>query len=348
MKFSVMLWGDLGQALDPGKEYQLLLELAKRADEQGYSGIWIPERHFHPWGGLYPNPSVLAAAVATCTRKIRIRAGSVVIPLHHPVRVAEEWAVVDRLSGGRVEIAAATGWREEDFLLAPDRYQQRKAQIWKDVATIQALWRGDAYRGHGPDGKEATVRIYPRPVQPELPLWVTSAGSLRTMCDAGGSGFNLLTHLLGQSYDDLDKKVRQYQAYRVRGGFKTGGEISLMLHTFLAHDLQAARDTARGPLSRYLEHSADVSIPAEQRAQWEQLGERDRDQLKALAFERYYNSASLIGTPESCRPVVERLARMGVTEICCLVDFGLPCAQVLESLDLLTALKRSVASATAR
>src|SRR5207248_7111708 len=91
-----------------GDRYRLLLEGAKFADAHNFTAIWTPERHFHPFGGLYPNPSVTSAAVAAITQKVQIRAGSVVLPLHDPLRVAEEWAVVDNLSAGRVGLSFAT------------------------------------------------------------------------------------------------------------------------------------------------------------------------------------------------------------------------------------------------
>ena len=89
----------------PRDRYRLLLEGAKFADREGFTAVWTPERHFHAFGGLYPNPSVASAAIAALTTRVQIRAGSVVLPLHHPARVAEEWALVDNLSQGRVGIS---------------------------------------------------------------------------------------------------------------------------------------------------------------------------------------------------------------------------------------------------
>ena len=83
-----------------GRRYELLIEGARFADENGFTAVWTPERHFHPFGGLYPNPAVTGAAVAAVTKRVQVRAGSVVSPLHHPLRIAEEWSVVDNLSGG--------------------------------------------------------------------------------------------------------------------------------------------------------------------------------------------------------------------------------------------------------
>jgi natural product biosynthesis luciferase-like monooxygenase protein len=93
------------------RKYQMLLESAKFADEHHFAAVWTPERHFQRFGGLYASPSVTAAALAVITNHIAIRAGSVVLPLQNPLRVAEEWAMVDNLSNGRVAIAAASGWQ---------------------------------------------------------------------------------------------------------------------------------------------------------------------------------------------------------------------------------------------
>jgi len=87
----------------------MLLESAKFAVDNGFAAVWTPERHFQRFGGLYGSPSVTAAALSVVTKRIAIRAGSVVLPLQNPLRVAEEWAMIDNLSNGRVAIAAASG-----------------------------------------------------------------------------------------------------------------------------------------------------------------------------------------------------------------------------------------------
>jgi len=92
----------------PQERYKLLLEGAKFADQEGFSAIWTPERHFHAFGGLYPNPAVTSAAIAAITTRLKIRAGSCVLPLHHPIRVAEDWAFVDNISQGRVGVSFAS------------------------------------------------------------------------------------------------------------------------------------------------------------------------------------------------------------------------------------------------
>src|SRR6185369_2462818 len=107
-----------------GDKYKLLIEGAKFADTNGLSAVWTPERHFHSFGGLYPNPAVTSAALAVLTKRIHLRAGSVVLPLHNPLRIAEDWAVIDNLSGGRIGLSFASGWHPNDFVLAPQNRER--------------------------------------------------------------------------------------------------------------------------------------------------------------------------------------------------------------------------------
>jgi glutamate-1-semialdehyde-2,1-aminomutase len=110
IQFSLFYFGKYDSEFVPDK-YNLLFEGAKFADENGFAALWMPERHFHAFGGFSPNPSVISAALAKVTQRIQLRAGSVVLPLHHPIRVAEEWSIVDNLSKGRVGISFASGWQ---------------------------------------------------------------------------------------------------------------------------------------------------------------------------------------------------------------------------------------------
>lgn len=147
-----------------GDKYRLLLERARFADQHGFAAVWTPERHFHAFGGVYPNPAVVGAALATITDHIQIRAGSVVLPLKHPIRVAEEWSVVDNLSRGRVGISVASGWHANDFVLAPENYPDRRERMFSQLETLQKLWRGEPVSFRGGAGNEVAVTIHPLPV----------------------------------------------------------------------------------------------------------------------------------------------------------------------------------------
>ena len=179
MDFGLFYWGN--DDASSARKYRLLLEGAKFADAHGFHSVWTPERHFHAFGGPYPNPAVTGAAVAAVTRNVQIRAGSCVLPLHHPARVAEEWAVVDNLSNGRVGISFASGWMPEDFLLRPENAPpHNNSAMFRDIEVVRRLWRGEAVPFASPTGTDVAVVTQPRPVQKELPVWVTTAGNPET------------------------------------------------------------------------------------------------------------------------------------------------------------------------
>ena len=344
-------------ASDPGgvgrAKYDLVLKGAQFADTHGFDAIWTPERHFHAFGGLYPNPSIIGAAVAAITKNIGIRAGSVVLPLHHPLRVVEEWSVVDNLCNGRVGLSVASGWQPNDFVLAPDRYETRRESLYDDVETVRSLWRGEALSLKNPKGDMVDIKTLPRPVQSEVPIWVTAAGSADTFKKAGEIGANLLTHLLGQTVEEVREKIAIYRkAWRDNGHGPEGGHVSLMLHTMIGVDNDEVRDKVREPMKNYLRSAASlVAQYADSWAAYKQgsteIQEKDfkdltDDEMESLldfSFERYFDNNALFGTVEKCAALVETVHDIGVDEIACLIDFGVDSKAVLDSLPHLNSLK---------
>ncbi|HLL82930.1 MAG TPA: MupA/Atu3671 family FMN-dependent luciferase-like monooxygenase, partial [Longimicrobium sp.] len=326
-----------------GAKYRLLLDGARFADRNGFTAIWTPERHFHAFGGLYPSPAVVSAGLATATERVRIRAGSVVLPLHDPIVVAEQWAVVDNLSGGRVDVSFASGWHANDFALAPDVYSRRKQVMLERIQLVRGLWRGEPVRRRDGNGAEVEIRIRPRPVQRELPFWLTAAGNRETFRLAGELGANLLTNLMGQTLEDLAGRLAVYRQAWAAAGHPGRGRVTLMMHAFLAADPAVARAQVREPLMRYFRSSVDIfgSFAATQGLQVkvEDLTEQDIRSLVEHGFDRYVESAGLFGSPESCGPMVERLRAMDVDEVACLVDFGTEPQATLDSLAQLAVLR---------
>ncbi len=338
LQFSLFYFSSNAAEFDQGK-YRLFLEGARFADDHGFSAVWTPERHFHAFGGLYPNPSVLSAALAVTTDRVRLRAGSVVLPLHNPIRVVEEWSVVDNLSHGRVDLAFATGWNANDFVLAPEHYANRRDVLFKQVETVRKLWRGEAISVADGNAQLQEVRVFPLPMQPELEIWITCSGGAERFSEAGAIGANVLTALLFQSVEELAPKIAAYRMARSAHGHdpKTG-QVSLMLHTFVGEELEAVREAVRGPFTAYLESSVDL-WRSMARKDPEQLSATERADLLTYAFERYFRTSALFGTPDTCWPMIERLQAIGVNEVACLIDFGVDSEAVLHNLHQLTLLK---------
>lgn len=337
-------------------KYELLIEGAKFADENGFSAVWTPERHFHAFGGLYPNPSVTGAAIAVLTKKVKIRSGSCVAPLHHAARIAEEWSVVDNLSNGRVQLAFASGWAPNDFVLRKESFGRQKEVMVEQIDQIRRLWRGESVEFEGPldDGAPVAVTTMPRPVQTELPFLITAAGNPETFRIAGELGGGILTHLLGQNLEEVSEKVQVYRKAWKDAGHPGEGFVALMLHTLIGPDEQTVKELVREPMKAYLRTSMAViqkhawSFPAFKYSakadrsftdNFQSLSKEDTEALLDHSFERYYDDNSLFGTPASAAEMVDRCRAIGVDEIACLIDFGAPSKVVREHLPYLNELR---------
>lgn len=349
MQFSLFFFSHDGSKNTEDK-YALLLESAKFADAHNFSAVWTPERHFQDFGGLYPNPSVLGAALAMVTKNIRIRAGSVALPLHSPIRVAEEWSVVDNLSNGRVGIAFASGWHPFDFVLSPDAYKDRKDHMFRNIQIIKKLWRGETVTFQGVDGRDAEVRVLPKPVQPELPTWISISMKPESWIRAGEIGANVLTAIVRQPLDVLAEKIRLYRAARAEHGHDPdAGQVTVMLHTFVGESNSAVKEIVKEPMTRYFRSNIkQFEFQADQLAKGhsgsssfdpDNLTDADLDVIASYAFERYFDTSLLCGTPDKCSHLITRLMGIGVSEVACLIDFGVSLELVMESLTHLNVLR---------
>jgi natural product biosynthesis luciferase-like monooxygenase protein len=323
--FSLMFFG--GEDARAAEMYQLVIDCAKFADEHGLHAVWLPERHFIEFGCLYPSPAVLHAAIARETRRIRLRAGSVVMPLQNPIRVAEEWAVVDVLSQGRVDLSFASGWHPDDFALAPEKYQHRREEMFRGIEQVRRLWRGERIDATSGDGRPIQVRTFPTPRQAELNVWLTAAGNPDTFRQAGEQGAGVLTHLFDQRIDDLAEKIAVYRQARAAQGLDpAAGAVTVTLHTFIGETLDDVRRHAGRAYCSFLKDNIallkTLAFSRGKQADFSQLPPEQLEEVVQAVFEKFLGGRSLLGTPETCLAMSRQLAGIGVNEIACLLDFG--------------------------
>ena len=251
-------------------------------------------------------------------------------------------------------ISFAAGWQPNDFVLNPTAYATAKEDLPRNIELVQRLWRGETVSMPGHDGAPVDVRTLPRPVQPELPVWLTSAGSPATFERAGTLGVNVLTHLLGQSVEQLAENIERYRTAWREAGHAGEGRVTLMMHTYLDRDADTAREVAREPMKGYLGTAVgllrDVASAFPTFAGrgkgtddlFKSLTPDELDQLLEVAAHRYLSTSGLFGTPDEAAAIVETVSAAGVDEVACLVDFGVATDDVLASLDLLLEAKAPV------
>jgi natural product biosynthesis luciferase-like monooxygenase protein len=171
-----------------------------------------------------------------------------------------------------------------------------------------------------------------------LPIWITSSGSAETWRRAGAIGANVLAAYIGYSPKELAQRIELYREARATHGHDPRtGVVTIMLHTFVGDDDQEVKETVRAPFSNYLrtyfkQYETTVAGVAG-------VSEADKDALMSVAFEKYFEASTLMGTPDKCARLIDRLIEIGVDEIACLIDFGVDADSVLRSLERLEDLK---------
>lgn len=343
MEFGIMFFASSEDSLT-SNIYNLVKECAVYGDKNGFSSVWVPERHFTEFGGAYNNPAVLQAALSSITNNIRLNSGSVVMALHDPIRVAEEWAMVDNLSGGRAGVAIASGWNPDDFAFFPANYKNKHDVMHRNLSIVRKLWKGETIDRLSGNGKMSSIRIYPSLVQEEITLYLTISGNPDGFKKAGELGINILTSVLDQTVEELAEKIKIYRQARLENGFDPKeGKVSLMLHTYIGENDKQAKEEAREPYCSFLKrnrklfeglaHNRDRSFSLSA------LEEDELDDFVDFLYDRFTNTKGLIGDKESCDALVREVMEAEVDEIVCLLDFGPPAEKIVENLENIKKLK---------
>lgn len=320
MKFSLMFFGynKFTEDVDP---YKLYIDAAEFADQRNFEALWIPERHFTELGSAFPNPGILLSAIAQKTERLKLRAGSVVAPLHHPVIIAENWAMLDQLSHGRMGLSLASGWHANDFALCPDNFEGRHKILFSSAETVRQLWRGESLECVNGLGQTAEIHIPLPPKQAQIPIWITSAGNLKTITTAGEKGHNLLTHVYNNDLDVLSNNIKAYRQSHP----ENKGWVSVMVHTFMGSNSAEVLGILRETYRDYLKANKDLLIAGniDDKEKINKLNDRELNEICDFVFDRLYNGRALLGTPQDCLEYAKKLNDIGVDEVLCLLDFGL-------------------------
>src|SRR3989442_7492386 len=217
MNFGTFLLMQSPSARSSQEIYARGVEIALAAETLGYRNVWLAEHHFSTYGYL-SRPAQLATYIAAKTTRLRVGTAVIVVPLHHPLIIAEEIATLDLLAGGRVDIGLGRGYQHYEFErlgLELDTSRQR----WEEsVDVILEAFRGEPFTYDGKLFKIPETTIYPQPVQkPHPPIWVT-AQSPESIEATVRRGFNVLTGGFGVPIERMAEFRKLFD--RLVGEFK--------------------------------------------------------------------------------------------------------------------------------
>jgi probable LLM family oxidoreductase len=246
MELGLATFADLSSGVSPQQRMRELIEEAELADQLGFDVVAIGEHHRPDF--LVSSPAVVLAAIAVRTETIRLSSAVTVLSSDDPVRVFQDFAHVDLLSGGRAEIMAGRGSFIESFPLFgydlddyDDLFAEKLELLLELRASSHVTWSG----AHRPPLTDAGV--WPRPVQDPLPVWVAVGGSPQSVVRAGGLGLPLTLAIIGGQPERFVPLVELYRRSAAAAGQDPGeAKVAINTHAFVA-DTAAQADAAFAP-----------------------------------------------------------------------------------------------------
>ncbi len=236
-----------------------MIEQATHAEALGYDSIWVPEGHFEP-RSLFSAPLLLLAAIAARTKRVRLGTTSYLLPVRHPLRVAEDVAVLDQLSRGRVILGLGRGFRAPLFEAFGVPVREKRAVFEAALAEVLAAWRGEPIAQSG----ARPLRVTPRPLQqPHPPLWVAAFGP-KAIEQAGRLGYPYLASPL-EPLARLEQNYAQHRSVLPKGREEASRTVPVIRTVFATRDPARAR-AVRELLAREASAAALSAVAAARRA----------------------------------------------------------------------------------
>jgi alkanesulfonate monooxygenase SsuD/methylene tetrahydromethanopterin reductase-like flavin-dependent oxidoreductase (luciferase family) len=318
--------------------YASALEQMLAAEALGYHSVWIAEHHFDDYG-LCPAPPVLAAFVAARTRTLRLGMGVSLLPLHHPVDLAEQLAVLDVVSGGRLEVGVGRGGTLQDYQTFQSDREDARARVEEGLSLIQQAWSGQPFDFHGRFHSAQRLQVRPRPLQrPHPPLFIAS-NSEDSVLSAARLGLPTLSSFF-VPVEELQHRRRLYRDI-ARAAGRSEAEIDGlerqswgMRVVHIAPSRQEALRAAEAPFMGYQRKMAVLRTASTGGAVPNSF---DRTLLRLRPFEEYLSTGwMLIGSPAEVRDGLQQyLDATGYQRVLLLMAVpGLATALALRSMRL--------------
>jgi alkanesulfonate monooxygenase SsuD/methylene tetrahydromethanopterin reductase-like flavin-dependent oxidoreductase (luciferase family) len=298
----------------PSEEiYARGIELAQAAETLGFRNVWLGEHHFSTYGYL-SRPAQLAAYIAAKTTRLRVGTAVIVVPLHHPLVVAEEIATLDQVSGGRADIGLGRGYQHYEFERFGLKLDAARERWSESVDIILKSFEGRPFSYHGQHYQVPETVVFPQPVQkPHPPIWNVAQSPYAVEVSVR-RGFNVLTGGFGVSIDLLAEFGRICRKVVADVKPARAPLIGVQRAVYVADNAADARDAAeharwnmrvtlslRNHLER-VENGNAIPIPAQ--------NEPDMDDL----LDRFL----VIGTPDAVIRQIERVRELvGATHFNC-------------------------------
>ena len=303
MEFGLFFLMQRDEAWSEQAVYDSGLEQMLAAEALGYTSVWIAEHHFNDYG-LCPSPPVLASFVAARTTTLRLGMGVSLLPLHHPVDLAEELAVLDVVSGGRLDVGIGRGGTLQDYQTFQSDRGDSRARVEEGITLMQRSWSGARFDFQGRFHTAERLHVRPRPVQrPHPPLFI-AANSEDSVLSAARLGLPTLSSFF-VPVDELQKRHRVYRDAALAADRSLTEIESLERRSWGMRVVHVAphRDEAlRATEAPFMGYQRRMSVLRSDATGGSVPSSFDRSLLRLREFRDYLADGwALVGTPEEVR-----------------------------------------------
>ncbi|MCB0714213.1 MAG: LLM class flavin-dependent oxidoreductase [Ignavibacteriae bacterium] len=301
-----------------GQLYTELLGQIELADRLGYESFWIAEHHFHEYG-VIPRPAILLSAAAARTERIGLGSAVVVLPFDNPLRTAEDFAMVDTLSNGRLMLGVGSGYLKHEFEGFGVKPEEKRARFDEGLEILLKSWSGERFSFEGEAFSVENLQLNVLPHQrPHPPLWVAilSNGAAYHV-GRRGLPIMMIPYATTESFEELAATTAEFRkGWQESGKDVAEATVRFGLHVHCAETTEKARDEAREMMDRYVR----TRLYAKQRP-FDLLIEQD-----LVAF----------GDPDEVLRVLRRYEEAGMTHAMAITNFGgMPDEKVKRSMELM-------------
>ncbi len=293
--------------------YSQILDEIELAEQLGFSAYFLAEHHFHEYG-IVPSPPALLGAAAARTKRIKLGVAVSVLPFHHPLVVAEEYAMLDQLMNGRLALGVGSGYLKHEFdgfYIGP---WEKRARFDEALEIMLQAWEGKPFSYHGLYHHVENTRIAVTPIKsPELWIAILRADAAYYV-GKQGRNIMLIPYATCEKIDDLKDVIEEHSRGFAEAGTTQPHDVAVALHTYISANPAKTRVEVEEALNRYV----NTRLYAKRRSY---------DQLDAAGL-------VLFGDAEQVVARIRELEAVGVNHLMVLANFGaLPPDQVRASLE---------------
>ncbi len=314
----------------PAARIQDTIAQCQLADKLGFDAVWLAELHFNPRFSVMSAPLMIASAVAQTTEHIRIGNAVNLLPLHHPVRLAEEAATLDVLSNGRAIFGVGRGSMPSHFQGYGINQEEGRDRFLEALELVLLSWDQDDFTYQGKYYQAEGVTVTPRPVQQPHPPVYVAANSADTFGIVGSLGHNILVAPTIVTTEGALAGLASYRAELAENGHDAAGlKVNVNVPVHVAADEDKARAGFTKTIDNYLGTLRDIGAA--------RGASRGSSRADSLTAESVMEEFAAVGTPDQVTAKLEKVIdRYGPQEIMCWFNIGgmLPHAEVESSMRL--------------